>query len=266
MNIIERNLTLGAVGYNACTQDELIGYIQNYPVDRACYVSFLGAPHISIAERSPAAKEAYQNATIVAVDGMPVVKVAKKLDIVCERCGGPDIMERILKEGVEKGYTHYFYGESPEVLVKLEARCRERFPGIQIAGSFAPPYRPLTEEEEATVLAELREKKPDFIWVSLGSPKQDEWMEKHASLLVGSKLMGVGAAFKFLAGTVKRAPVCWRKAGLEWLYRIFKEPHLLWERYLKFSFGFLRARKKAVKEYRARQEEPEAAEEPVTLQ
>ena len=266
MNIIERNLTLGSVGYNACTQDELVGYIENYPRDRACYVSFLGAPHISIADRSPSAKQAYQNATIVAVDGMPVVKVAKKLNIVCERCGGPDIMERILKEGVEKGYTHYFYGESPEVLVKLEERCRMLFPGIEIVGSFAPPYRPLTEEEEQNVVSELREKKPDFIWVSLGSPKQDEWMEAHASLLVGSKLIGVGAAFKFLAGTVKRAPVKWQNAGLEWLYRVLKEPHLLWQRYVKFSFGFLRAKKRAIKEYRERQNSTQTAEEPITTQ
>ncbi len=264
MNCVERNLVLGRVGFNACTKEELINMIENLNTDKkGAYVSFLGAPHVAIAETNETAAAAYAGATIVAMDGSPVARAAKQCGIVCERCGGPDIMNEILRRSEKQGRTQYFYGENPEVLKKMVARCQELYPDLRIVGYYAPPYRELSEEEDEEIVRMIGEQKPDYLWISLGSPKQDCWMAKHAAYFPGTTMMGVGAAFKFLSGAVRRAPQFWQKLGLEWLYRLLQEPHLMWQRYLKYAPTFYRIKKKTLKEYKAQSKirrETESAE------
>lgn len=241
-----RNLKIGKVGFNAMKQEELIGLIEDIPLrsDSCSYVVFAGVPSLVLAHESDEVAASQNNATICAMDGMPVAKMALKRGIECERCGGPDIMIKIIERGIPLHKRHYLYGSSPETIKRLEANLKERFPEIQIVGKFAPPYRELTAEEDKEVVSWINAAKPDYVWVGLGAPKQDLWMQAHQHVFHDCILMGVGAAFDFYSGTVKRAPEFVRNAGLEWLYRLLREPGRLWRRYLLNGPKFLVIRHK----------------------
>lgn len=242
---IERNLQIGEVGFNAMRQDALVRAISDIPVDEgSAYVVFCGVPGVVLADSSPAIAASLNEATICAMDGMPIAKIAKKRNLDCERCGGPDVMLKIIEEGLAKGKRHYFYGSTPETLKKLDSNLREKYPSIKIAGKFSPPFRDLTPEEDREVIKLINETNPDYIWVGLGAPKQDFWMQNHVDQLDGCILMGVGAAFDFHSNKIKRAPLWMQKHALEWLYRLFREPGRLWKRYLIQApkFLFIRAK------------------------
>lgn len=229
----ERNVKIGKVGFNAMTQRELIDLIENVPLnDSSAYITFTGVQIIVKADRATEVADAQNNATICAGDGMPVKWIAQKHGIKCERCSGPDIMSKILAEGVVKGRRHYFYGTTDETLSLLKEKLNDKYPGIIIAGMYSPPFRPLTPEEDEQVTLMINLAKPDYLWVGLGAPKQDYWIQAHQNSIKHCRMMGVGAAFHFLAGTVKRAPVTVQNIGLEWLYRLLQEPRHLWKRYL----------------------------------
>lgn len=174
-------------------------------------------------------------------DGMPLVwlgRHAAKLDI--NRCYGPDVMIRTLEKGCERGIKHYFYGGADEqVLDRLEARLRERFPQIRIAGRHAPPHRPLTAPERDAAIADIRASGADIVWVGIGTPKQDYWVGEFRELLDTPVLVAVGAAFNFHAGTVRQAPRWMMRHGLEWLFRLAMEPRRLWKRYIVGNPRFL---------------------------
>ena len=142
------------------------------------------------------------------------------------------MMLEICREGVRHGWRHYFYGGSDHVLRDLLAVLNKRFPEIQIAGSWAPPFRPLTHAEEDQVTADINAARPDLVWVGLGTPKQDYWMSQFRAKLEAPVLLGVGAAFNFHAGHVPQAPRWMMGIGLEWLFRLCAEPKRLWKRYL----------------------------------
>lgn len=170
----------------------------------------------------------------------------KPLSIICRRRGfydakrvpGPDLMPRIFEVSKKYNFRHYFYGGSPETLDKLRGKLEERYPWLNIAGMYSPPYRTLTAEEDEQAIKEINEAKPDFIWVALGAPKQEEWMYAH-QFKVNGIMLGVGAAFDFCAGTVKRAPGWMQELCLEWLYRLVQDPKRLFMRYLSTNFFFL---------------------------
>lgn len=182
------------------------------------------------ARRDPAYAALINGAGMVTPDGMPVVWLAKAKgcrDI--ERTYGPDLMRALCRR---QGLRHYFFGSSDGVLKKLAEQLKKDFPGIQIAGMFSPPLRPQAELERAEVIAAINGAKPDILWVGLGSPKQDFWIQLHRGRLDVPVMVGIGAAFDFLAGTKPQAPVWMQKAGLEWLFRLCCEPRRLWKRYL----------------------------------
>lgn len=230
---LQRNLWVGKIGFNAMKQEELISSIYQMPMKDQCpYVVFTGVQIIVGAESSGKIAAAQNEATICAVDGMPVNWLAKRKKIESERCGGPDIMKRILKDGVKKNYRHFFYGNTQKVLDSLKNKLVEEIEGINIVGMYSPPFGELSREEEIAIIKRINAAKPDFVWVSLGAPKQDLWMQKYRNDLVNTRLMGVGAAFNFLSGKISRAPVWMQKMGLEWCYRMFTERGHLWKRYL----------------------------------
>lgn len=170
----------------------------------------------------------------------------KPLSIVCRRRGfydarrvpGPDLMPRIFEVSRERGFRHYFYGGSPETLDKLKGKLKKQYPWLNIVGMYSPPYRPLTAEEDEQAVREINEARPDFIWVALGAPKQEEWMYEHQFKVCGV-MIGVGAAFDFCAGTVKRAPRWMQEMCLEWLYRLMQDPKRLFMRYFSTNLSFL---------------------------
>ncbi|MBR4981219.1 MAG: WecB/TagA/CpsF family glycosyltransferase [Lachnospiraceae bacterium] len=187
--------------------------------------------------------DAYRNiqnsAAMVLPDGKPLSVVSRLRGYKeAQKVSGPDLMPEMFKVSEEKGYTHYFYGSTEETLKKLEKTLMERYPKLKIVGMYSPPFRPLTEEEDEKIIQQINNTSPNFIWIGLGAPKQEQWMYAHRDKLCGV-MLGVGAGFDFHAGTVKRAPVWMQKCGLEWLYRLTQDPKRLFKRYVVTNTKFL---------------------------
>ena len=132
----------------------------------------------------------------------------------------------------EVGWKHYLYGSTAETLEALQVELGEIAPQSEIVGAFSPPFREMTSEESDAAMGAIRDSGADVVWVGLGMPKQELWMHRMRPELPGIALLGVGAAFDFLAGTKKQAPAWMQKAGLEWLFRLVQEPRRLWRRYV----------------------------------
>jgi N-acetylglucosaminyldiphosphoundecaprenol N-acetyl-beta-D-mannosaminyltransferase len=174
-------------------------------------------------------------------DGQPLVWALKLLGHdVRDRVYGPDLMEAACARAARTGQRFYLYGgRDRAALDLLVRRLRERHPGIQIAGTYAPVFRPLSAEEEAAIAAEINEASPDVVWVGTGVPRQEKWMASMRARLDAPVLIGVGAAFDFHAGLVRQAPAGMQRAGLEWLFRLSQEPRRLWRRYLRYNPRFV---------------------------
>jgi N-acetylglucosaminyldiphosphoundecaprenol N-acetyl-beta-D-mannosaminyltransferase len=180
------------------------------------------------------------HASMATPDGMPVVWVGKmKGNPTIERTYGPDLMDRFCRLHHNKPYKHFLYGGTEETSQRLEAELKRRFPKMNIVGRYAPPFREAHEIEAPEMIDHINALKPDILWVGLGSPKQDFWMCQHQKKLRVGVMVGVGAAFDFLAGTKKQAPVWMRKTGLEWFFRLCSEPRRLWKRYLIGNTRFI---------------------------
>ena len=181
-----------------------------------------------------------QNSAAMALpDGKPLSLVSRGRGYLeANRVPGPDLMPEVFEMSAAKGYRHYFYGGKEDTLKKLESNLLERYPDLNIVGMYSPPFRPLTEEEDIKIIEKINASRPDFIWVALGAPKQEKWMYEHKGKLYGV-MVGVGAAFDFLAGTVRRAPKWMQEMCLEWFFRILQEPGRLISRYVKTNADFL---------------------------
>jgi exopolysaccharide biosynthesis WecB/TagA/CpsF family protein len=145
---------------------------------------------------------------------------------------GPDFLPAFIKETHQTGLRHYFYGSTQKVLDALTRNLLAQYPEINIAGTYSPPFRKLSQDETSEIINNINHAKPDIIWIGLGAPKQEKWMEDNWSKLKPALLMGVGAAFDFNAGTIKRSPPIYTKLGIEWLHRLSQEPWRLFKRYL----------------------------------
>lgn len=232
---VPRDFTVcDTVGFCATTVDGLVESLFALPTETvSAAVNLVGVPGVVSAHDDPEIAAVYDAATMVVVDGMPLVKAARRLGLECERCAAPDFMTAVLDKSVHKGATHFFYGgKSDEVLERLRVNLETAYPGIRIVGMYSPPFRPLTVEEDATLCAEVNSLRPDFLWVGIGAPKQEKWIQAHREGIHGTVMLGVGAGFDFLAGTLDKAPKWMEGASLEWLYRLFKEPKRLWRRYV----------------------------------
>lgn len=180
-----------------------------------------------------------QNQAVLAIpDGKPLSVILRKRGFKkADRVTGPDLMHEIFACSNEHGYTHYFYGSTPETLNDLKKKLIRRYQ-LSIVGMYSPPFRRLTEEEDKILVKKINEAHADFIWVGLGAPKQEQWMYEHQNQVNGL-MIGVGAGFDYFAGNIKRAPVWMQKCSLEWLYRLLQEPKRLFKRYLITNTKFL---------------------------
>jgi N-acetylglucosaminyldiphosphoundecaprenol N-acetyl-beta-D-mannosaminyltransferase len=178
-------------------------------------------------------------ADLVTPDGVPLVWGLRLLGIrSASRVYGPDLTPLVLQEAASKAVPVGFYGASPEVLNRLLETVRARFPGLPIAYSYSPPFRALTPEEDERIVQEINDSGARIIFVGLNTPKQDLWMAQHRDR-VRAVMLGVGAAFDFVAGTKPQAPRWMMAAGLEWCFRLCTEPRRLWKRYLRHNPRFL---------------------------
>ena len=181
-----------------------------------------------------------QNGGLMAIpDGGPLSSVGQKRGFKnMKRTTGPSLMGEIFKISAAEGYRHYFYGSTDETLEKLYSVLTESYPGIQIAGMYSPPFRPMTEDEDKAIVDRINETKPDFVWVGLGAPKQEKWMAAHQGRVEGL-MIGVGAGFDYHAGNIERAPEWMQKSNLEWVYRLLQDPRRLFGRYWHTNTKFI---------------------------
>lgn len=196
--------------------------------------------HTTVTAHDDAAYRKIQNGAVMALpDGGPLSQYSREQGYqTAQRVTGPDLMKEVLAQSAEKGWRNYFYGSTLETLDLLRKKIEERYPGAQIAGMMSPPFRELTPQEDAEIVKEINATKPDFVWVGLGAPKQERWMAAHDGR-VNALMVGVGAAFDYEAGNIKRAPQWMQKHNLEWLYRLLQDPKRLFKRYFETNTKFL---------------------------
>ena len=193
------------------------------------------------AAEEPETMAAVLATTLAVPDGQPLVWALRALGhAAATRIYGPDLMAGFCARAAREQIPIYLYGgKTPAALELLEARLRERFPGLQIAGGYSPPFRALTGEEEEHVRARIDASGAAVVWVGTGQPKQELWMARMRPLLAAPLLVGVGAAFDFHAGLLPQAPPWMQRAGLEWSYRLAREPRRLWRRYARYNPRFI---------------------------
>jgi N-acetylglucosaminyldiphosphoundecaprenol N-acetyl-beta-D-mannosaminyltransferase len=210
---------------------------------RKGYVCVTGVHGVIEAQDDAGFRQTLNDAFLNTTDGMPLVWLGRHYarDAGCEvdRVYGPDFMLEMFAATQNGAFTHFFYGGAPGVAEELQAKLEARFPGVRVVGTYCPPFRPLTAEEEADLAARVRAAKPDMMWIGLSTPKQERFMAEYLPKLDVTVMAGVGAAFDFHSGRVRQAPRWVQRSGLEWLYRLCTQPRRLARRYLVNNPRFL---------------------------
>jgi N-acetylglucosaminyldiphosphoundecaprenol N-acetyl-beta-D-mannosaminyltransferase len=198
------------------------------------FVCITGVHGVMESQSDPLLKRIHNVAGMVTPDGMPMVWVNKlRGNSHVSRVYGPDLMLEICSLSLRRGWKHFFYGGGEGVAELLAQKLQQRFPGLAVAGTYCPPFRPMTPEEDQQVVQTINSSGADIVWVGLSTPKQEYWMHSHLGRLNAPVMVGVGAAFDFHAGLKSQAPRWMQQSGLEWFYRLLSEPGRLWKRYLK---------------------------------
>jgi N-acetylglucosaminyldiphosphoundecaprenol N-acetyl-beta-D-mannosaminyltransferase len=238
--MLDRTNILG-VGVSAVNMETAVQTIFDW-IDREerHYVCVTGVHGVIESQKSPDLRKIHNEAGMVTPDGMPLawlLKVAgfQHSDRVC----GPELMPNVFVRSQRRVVRHFLYGGSPKALELLRGRMMELAPEARIVGIYSPPYRALTEEEDANIVTAINSSEADIVWVGLSTPKQERWMADHRTRLSAPVLIGVGAAFDMHAGQIRRAPLFLRRTGFEWTYRLLLEPRRLWRRYLSNNPRFV---------------------------
>jgi N-acetylglucosaminyldiphosphoundecaprenol N-acetyl-beta-D-mannosaminyltransferase len=203
------------------------------------YVAVTGMHGVTEAQHDAQFKTILNSAGLVVPDGMPLVWIGRRHGFdMPRRVYGPELMAKFCKQTASKGYRHSFYGGAPGVAEDLASRFVSRFPGVVVVGTYSPPFRTLTQEEDREIIHAIEGAHADIVWVGLSTPKQERWMFEHRDRLNVPVLVGVGAAFDFHTGRIAQAPAGMGDHGIEWLFRLSVEPRRLWRRYLIYGAEF----------------------------
>ncbi len=179
------------------------------------------------------------DAVRVTPDGVPLVWALRWLGVPnAQRVYGPTLLPHVCSLAAERGLSVGFYGGTPEVLDEMTRRLNQQIPQLEVAFVYAPPFRPLTADEDAKLTSQIQASGARILFVGLGCPKQERWIHQHGPSL-SCVMVGVGAAFDFQAGAKPQASAWIQRAGLEWLFRLATEPRRLWHRYLYHNPRFL---------------------------
>lgn len=211
----------------------VVSQIQRWIEDdvRGRYIAVTSMHGIAESRTDSDFRSALHSADLVVPDGMPLVWLGRwHQHPLKRRVYGPELMETFCRETGAR-YRHFFYGGGDGVAQRLAESLHQRY-DILVAGTYTPPFRPLTEEEQLEVSSEIKRSSPNVLWVGLSTPKQEKWMYQNRKLLSVQVMLGVGAAFDFNSGKSRQAPGWMRENGLEWLFRLLTEPQRLWRRYL----------------------------------
>jgi N-acetylglucosaminyldiphosphoundecaprenol N-acetyl-beta-D-mannosaminyltransferase len=207
---------------------------------RKGYVCVTGVHGLIEAQDDDQFRRILNDAYLVTPDGMPLVWVGKLLGKwQIDRVYGPDLMLAVLEASQGAGVRHFLYGGASGAAEELRRRMTARFPALQICGVYEPPFRPLNASEEADLRDRVRQSRADIIWVGLSTPKQERFMAEYLGSLDTTLMIGVGAAFDFHSGRLRQAPRWMQRSGLEWAYRLYREPRRLWRRYSRNNPRFL---------------------------
>ncbi len=226
-HVLGVNVSVGTV---ASAHDQVRQWIDQR--DRQ-FVTITGAHGIIESQRDADLMAIHNRAGMVTADGMPLVWMSRAQGCrEAERVYGPDLMRHSLRQSMDGSIRHYLYGGLPDALDALQTAIARDYPGVVIAGAYSPPFRKVGELEDAQVIEEINGTRPDIVWVGLSTPKQEYWMANHLEKLNAHALIGVGAAFDFLAGRKAQAPRYIQRSGFEWLYRMVTEPKRLASRYM----------------------------------
>lgn len=208
--------------------------------DGCHFIAVTGMHGITEAQHDSHFKVILNSADLVVPDGMPLVWLGRVQGYgLRRRVYGPELMVSFLHATLKKGYRHFFYGGAFGVAEQLSVTLLNTFPGLRSVGTYSPPFRPLTSEENEQIVETINNTAADVLWVGLSTPKQERWMHEHRKSLKVPVVVGVGAAFDFHSGTKRQAPPWMREHGLEWLFRLGQEPRRLWRRYLVDGTQFL---------------------------
>lgn len=233
---------------DALTWDSALTRISNWAAKRESrYVCICNVHSVVTTGQDNDFGRVVAEADMATPDGAPVAWMLKHLGFPNQqRINGPDLMWKYCELAASRGEAIFLYGGMPATLAFLQARLLVEFPGLKIAGTYSPPFRALTAEEDNAAVEMMNASGAGTVWVSLGCPKQEKWMAAHRGR-INAVMIGVGAAFDYHAGTISRAPAWMQNAGLEWLHRLASEPGRLWKRYLVTNTLFiLRATKQLV--------------------
>tara|TARA_Y100001935_G_scaffold99467_1_gene82762 strand:+ start:1412 stop:2155 length:744 start_codon:yes stop_codon:yes gene_type:complete len=237
--MIKKDFNIGGVEFNAITIPKLFSQLTNNNFNSKGYITVSGVSGIMESYHSEPIKN-YHNESIYTVpDGMPVVWIGKRRGLSLERCYGPSLMEYFLKNSQNTNYKHFFYGGKPGVADLLKQKIEETHESINVVGTYTPPFRPLNEQEEQDLISLVNEVKPDFFWVGISCPKQEAFMNQMINKLNVKYMFGVGYAFDVLSGKASKTPKIIQEIGMEWFYRLMKDPMRLWKRYLYMVPAFL---------------------------
>lgn len=241
MNSTIRRVDVLGVGISAVDMSMACDEISRW-IDRRerHYVCVTGVHGVMESQRDPELLAIHNASGLTTPDGMPMVWAGRRAGAHwMSRVYGPDLMLSVLERAAERGWSSFLYGGNDGVADLLASRLTARFPGLDIAGTYCPPFRALTPAEDDDVVRRINDVGADIVWVGLSTPKQERWMAAHVGRLEAPALVGVGAAFDFHAGLVSQAPSWMQQRGLEWLYRVAKEPRRLWKRYLQNNPAFV---------------------------
>jgi N-acetylglucosaminyldiphosphoundecaprenol N-acetyl-beta-D-mannosaminyltransferase len=229
------------VGVSAIDMGQAIAEIGRWIEEREQhYVCVTGVHGVMESQRDPELLRIHNRSGLTTPDGMPMVWAGHWAGAgQMRRVYGPDLMLALCELAAERGWSSYFYGGAEGVPQVLAERLTSRFPGLRVAGCMSPPFRSLTPEEDAAAIQQINDARPEIVWVGLSTPKQERWMADHLGQVQAPVLLGVGAAFDIHAGRLPQAPPYLQRAGLEWLYRMLREPRRLWRRYLRNNPRFV---------------------------
>ena len=230
-----KTVNILGTGFSRVNMENVLKVIEEYiGKNEKVQVCVANAYSLVLMQEDEEFKNITNSARLVVSDGKPVIWISRLYgEPIPERVAGPDLVYEFSKISAKKGYRLFFLGSNPVTLGKMVQNLKKIFPSLRVAGVYSPPFKKqFSEREDEKMMALINRVKPDVLFVGLGAPKQERWIWEHKEKLRVPVSIGIGAAFDFIAGTVKRAPKWMQKYGLEWFFRLFQEPGRLWKRYL----------------------------------
>ena len=225
---------------NALGWDEVLQCLTVWAAQRQSRYVCISNVHMVVTARADAElAAALRQSDMATPDGAPIAWMLRRMGFAGQpRISGTELMRAYLAQAAGRDESTFLFGSSEETLKCLQEKLLQQFPGLRIVGTISPPFRPLSGEEDEAVVAQINASGAGTVWVSLGCPKQEKWMLEHRGK-INAVMLGVGAAFDFIANRKTRAPVWMQERGLEWLFRLMKEPRRLWKRYLYTNSLFM---------------------------